>query len=90
MLVGRVKEQIQEEVDRLCRSVLNGVKPGQLGEKMAVEAGGSIPGRIDYGGANTKVCFVSSEENGLAEAENICWGVMGDKVGKGLLLCGLS
>lgn len=90
MLVGRVREQIQEEVDRLCRSVLNGVKPDQLGKKMRVRTGGNIPGCIDHGGANAKVCFVNSEENDLAVAENIFWGVVGDKVGKGLKLCGLS
>lgn len=55
---------------------------------MGVE--GSIPGFIEYGGENANVWFVNSEENGLALAENIYWGVMEDKAGKCLILCGLS
>lgn len=33
--------------------------------------GRSIPVYIDYGGMNAKACFVNSEENRLAVAENI-------------------
>lgn len=72
------------------RSILYWVKPNQLGKKVGVGVDGSIPGFIEYGGENAKVCFVSSEENSLAVSENINWGVMGDKVVKCLMLCELS
>ena len=35
----------------------------------------------EFGGENAKVCFVNSEESGLAIAVNVL-GVMGNKVGK--------
>lgn len=57
---------------------------------MGVGVGESIPGGMKYGGTNDKICFVNNEEKGLSVAENIYWGVMGDKVGKCLVLCGLS
>lgn len=85
-------EELREKFRRrwYYRSISYLVKPSQLGKKVGVVVEGRIPGFIEYGGENAKVCFVNSEENGLAVAENMYWGVMRDKVGKCLILFGLS